>query len=978
MHYRRTLILRWSRRDWLAVLVVALVAAMLVGATVLVVTAGDQTSTLASEFEANGTVTQYDSLDAARADAGRDAVVLPTATASNGAGNSNRVVGIPETGRADIDLPPPPETAVGPVTADVEWRIAGDQATEMTVVTPGGDGGLLPASWLRATPELVERVGPTGAVVVEPSNESTPDEGAPLVGVLSFFIGGTNNLVGILLRGVGIAGLIVGVTTFSIVRLLVSERAQTIRVARATGATPRRIQLPLAARAGLLTGVGVAFGYAIGVIVPNTAINVAVFLGVPTTLSLQVTTTMAPLLSGMLCALVLVGVLSGYLAARAATAVPVARVQPGSTAGAPSWTNRLPGGVRRVGWPTLLAPRTVVPATVTLTAFAMIALLVASVGGLGASLGTDGPTITEPGAPHPVGSEVPESYADALDDATVATSPEIVLLGYRDGEPYLARGGSYESFAAVTGAELTAGRAPAAADEAVVGVDAADTLGLGLDDELTIGGSTDAGIAQVTVVGLYRTGSIDDHQLLVPLATARHLTTVREGHVNLIRTDTAIADSAEPATPTILDVDAPRYSEPDSPIRVTATLWNPGTESKNRTLRTTLGDRRLEQAVTIPPQERTTVRSELEGPTEGRYGLEVTLDEQTVSRTVNVTDTPPLEVAYPAEMVPGEPVQIRVSGSRGEPVENGTVSLARATASLDAAGTAWIHTPEEPGTYELVVQGQGRITRESVEVTTDATRTLAADATVGPANPTVYVRPSATVRLRNPWNRTIESTVAIEGPGTTLVREVAVAPGEHTELTAQLERQPAGVYSLRVSGDGQTLTTESYQVQGDERLGAALAASGYGASGGGLEQAIEYALGNLAVLVAALVGLTALTVVGAMSAVLARAVRAERQTIGVYRATGASPRRMLRIVLVDAARIGAVAALLALGVATLVTAVLADLGELTAFGIALDPWPSPLLAAGLFVGSVALTMVAATVATVSLVGRPVRELLSEQ
>lgn len=978
MHYRRILILRWSRRDWLAVLVVALVAAMLVGATLLVVTAGDQTETLASEFEANGTVTQYDSFDAARAAAGSDAVVLPTATASNGAGDSHRVVGVPEPGQAGIDLPPPPETAVGPVTADVEWHIAGDRATETTVVTPGGDGGLLPASWFRATPELVERVGPTGALVVDPSSESTPDEGAPLVGVLSFFIGGTNNLVGILLRGVAIAGLIVGVTTFSIVRLLVSERAQTIRVARATGATPRRIQFPLAARAGLLTAVGVAFGYAIGVIVPNTAINVAVFLGVPTTLSLQVTATMAPLLSGMLCVLVLVGVLSGYLAARAATAVPVAQVQPGSTADAGSWADRLPERVRRVGRPTLLAPRTVVPAMVTLTAFAMIALLVASVGGLGASLGTDGTTITEPGAPHPVGSELPESYADALDNATVTASPEIVLLGYRDGEPYLARGGRYESFAAVTGAELTAGRAPAAADEAVVGVDAADTLGLGLNDELTVGGSTDAGIAQVTVVGRYETGGIDDHQLLLSLATARHLTTVREGQVNLIRTDTAITDSTAPATPTVLDVDAPRYGEPDSPIRVTATLWNPGTEPRDRTLRVTLGDRRVERAVTIPSQERTTVEAEFEGLAEGRYEVDVGFDEQTVSRTVNVTDTAPLAVAYPAEVVPGEPVQVRVSESRGGPVENGTVSLAGATASLDAAGTTRIRTPEEPGEYELVVQGQGRTARESIQVTADATRALTADATVGPANPTVYVRPSATVRLRNPWNRTVESTVAIEGPGTTVVREVAVPPGERTELTAQLERQPAGAYSLRVSGDGQPLTTEPYRVQGDERLGAALAASGYGASGGGLERALEFALGNLAVLVAALAGLTALTVVGAMSAVLARAVRAKRRTIGVYRATGASPRRMLWLVLVDAARIGAVAALLALGVATLVTVVLADLGALTAFGIALDPWPSLGLAAGLFAGSVALTMVAATVATVSLVRTPVRELLSEQ
>jgi hypothetical protein len=634
--------------------------------------------------------------------------------------------------------------------------------------------------------------------------------------------------------------------------------------------------------------------------------------------------------------------------------------------------DRVPAVLQRLGRPNLLTPRTIIPTTATLSAFAMIVLLIGSLGAVGASFATEGTTITEPAAKHPVASQIPESYAGAIDDPEIATSPEILLFGYRDGEPYLARGGNYDSFAAVTDAELVAGRAPSAPDEAVVGVDAAETLDLEPGDELTMGGSTEAGVAQVTVVGTYETGGIDDHQVLVPLETARHLTTVQAGQVNIIRTETAVSTSEEDTEPIVLGVDAPRYIKPGETIQFEVTVWNPGTEYRETAVSAALGDAGVTQNLTLESQERRTVTFEMDAPGVGDYELAI----GSVRQPLTVTEALPINVMSPSDVQPGERVQVRVSDASDTPVESGSISLANSTVSFNGDGRAWIQTPETGGSYELVARSDdGQEARQRIQVTSDASRTLLAETTLTPAEPTIHVRPTASVTVWNPWDTTAETTVTVAGPGTDIGEQVTLGPGEQTTLTAGLERRPPGEYSVRVSADGQVVSTDRYQVSGDERLGAALAASGHYGGGGGLGNAIEYAIGNLSVLLAALVGLTAITVIGAMSAVLARAVREKRQVIGVYRATGASPRRILKIVLSDTARIGAVSSLLAVGIAIVVTSVLAEFGLLTAFGIALDPQPSPRLAAGLVVGSVALTVTAAFVVTISIVRTPVRTLL---
>ncbi|MFC7071749.1 FtsX-like permease family protein [Halovenus rubra] len=959
MNYIRVLVARWSRRDWLAVLVVALVAALLVGTALLVVTTGEQTTKLAAEFDSNGTITSYDSPAGARAGAGSEAVVLPLSTATNADGESTTAVGIPTAADGRFGLSLPPEGAVGPVTSEAMWTLDGEAATEQLAVTPGSDAGILPQTWVRVDAATVEAAGPASAIAIEATDDPTPDKGTPLVGVLAFLAGGASDMMSILWGGVAIAGVVVAVTIANVVQAVIADRERTIRVARATGATPRRVRLPLAARAGLLTGVGALFGYALGVIIPNIAVNIAISLGLPTTLTLQVTPRIALLLSGTLGVLVGVGLLSGYLTARAAT---MGSVVTHDTAPSGGHGQDTPDPVGELLQPTLLSPRTVLPATATLSAFAVIVLLVASLGGVGASFTTAGTTLAETEAAHPVNSNVPEGYVGVLDDSDIATSPEVLLFGHHNGESYLARGGNYEDFAAVTGADLLDGRAPTGSDEAVVGTHAAELLGVEPGEELVVGGSTERGIARVTVVGVYRTGGIDDNQVFLPLSTARHLSTVETGYVNIVRTSVS-ADT----DPVVVSLDTPARVGPGKSLQVTATVWNPTDDAQEFGVPLTLDNERIDRIVSLEPQELTTVEFEATTLEPGQYTLAVGPFEQ----PLRVGQSPPATLTIPAELPPDTAVQVLVENASAD----ATVTVANETVSVGEEGRAWLRTPSVGDSYEVVVRSGGETFSEPIQVTAEAGQRLVGSVAVEPSTPGVAVTPTATATLWNPWNRTVESTVSIEGPGTDSTEMVQLDPGEETELQLSLARRPAGRYTVSVAVDDGRTETATYRVTGDERLASALAAGGHYGGGGGLGNAIEYVVGNLSVLLAAMVGLTALTIVGAMSAVLSRAVRARRQTLAIYRATGASPRRIFRVVIADAVRIGAASAALAVVVALAVVAVFDAVGLLTAFGITLNPWPSVTILGLVFLGSLVLTVIGAIVSTRSVVRLSVRAVL---
>ena len=225
----------------------------------------------------------------------------------------------------------------------------------------------------------------------------------------------------------------------------------------------------------------------------------------------------------------------------------------------------------------------------------------------------------------------------------------------------------------------------------------------------------------------------------------------------------------------------------------------------------------------------------------------------------------------------------------------------------------------------------------------------------------------AVATLKNPWGEPVTRTVTLAQGDRVAERRLTLDPGETERLRLRLPFQPAGDYTVSVSQEGRVTAETTYTVQGDERLAAALASSGRQSSGGGIAQAVSIVFGNVRVLLGALVALVGTMTVGATTASFARSIHAARDEVGVRRAVGAEPTAIFRLVVGDVLRVGGVSTLLSLLCASGIVWLLLSLGELRLFGVALRPSFSPALLVGVAACALALAVVSACVATVSLV-----------
>jgi ABC-type lipoprotein release transport system permease subunit len=966
--YRAALLRRWSRRDVLAVLVVAASVAFLTGSGLVGHAASTELAGVAAEFESPASVEAHPSPMAARRAAGSEAVVLTLARATRGDGRAVTVVGVParetrfgEDPSFDIPARPPSGTVRGPVDAGEAVTLRGEAGTiEVTVVPRSGSDGL-PDRWYVASPSAVRSLGPSSALTVSPGNGDTP-----VLGVLSFFLVGSRQVLQALGLATGAAAVLLAVTVFGATRMTVRDRTRTLRVARATGARPRTLLALFGARAALQAAVGVAGGYAVGVIAPNAAVNAAVFLGQETTLSLRVERPLLAVLVPAYVALVGVGALGGVLAALPAVRRPPATLTP--QAARTDAESRLPSWFRT----TLLDWRAVVPTATTLGVFLAVAVLVAATAGVVAPLaGGDGATITKAGATHPFASTVPASYATELRVRGTPASGEILALGVTDGHPYVARGANFSAFAQVTPANVTAGREPARPGEAVAGEDLARTLDLSVGDTLLVGGSTRPAIERVHVVGTFRAPDPFDDQLVVTLATARDLAGKGPGQVQFVRTTRRPDGAGEPEI-TVMDVSAPDEVPAGRSVAVSVSLLNPTERDRTRTVRASVGDEGATRQVELAPGERATVALSVPAGRPRNATLQVAEHVQ----SLRVLDPDAIRlVGVPDGAPPGSQPVVRVVTATGSPVAGATVRVGNRT--MAAGDDGRVRVPlSTTGQRRLVASTGNRTTSATVEVRSDAPRAPRGAVSVVPADPTPATRPTATVALTNPWNRTISVPLSVTGPGASTTRTVTLAPDERTSVALTLARRPAGTYEVTVRADGETLTTARYEVAGDPRLAAALATSGRTGASTGVGRALATVLGNVELVVATVLLLAALMTIGGTTAGFASAVHARRRTLGVHRAMGATPRQVFALVLGDAVRVGAVATALALALAGGVLVALDAAGLLTLYGVRVLGTVDPLVLAGAAAAAFALALGGAGLATLGVLRVAPSSLLS--
>lgn len=951
MGYKRVLLTRWSRRDRLAVGIIAVAVAFLVGTTLLLTAAGAQTTQLAEEHQTGQVVTEYDSVSAARATAPADGVVLPFTRVTDASGQPRLVVARPPADSQSAIATDETGVSLGTISAPEQRTltpIAGSGQPVTTQVQPG-QRTVFPDRWYVASRTTVDRLGATGALVITPTSSPAPPVGVPLRNALAFFLFGTRGTLQLLGGTVAASGLLIGVVVFSIARMTVRDRAATIQVVRATGGSRQAIIRVFAIRSGLLSLVGTALGYALGVIGVNAAINAAVFFGLPTTLDVTLSQQAARVIGPIILVVVGIGMLSGAGAAWLLVRGPIVgdHSRPESEF---LIAARIPSFVR----PNILDWRAFIPTAVTLTVFIVFVILVAGMVGVVSPLtASSGATITEPDAPHPVASTVPESYATGLQRDGVAASGEILTFAVDDGQPYTVRGVNYTAFQSVSDVRLTAGRQPATPQEAVIGADLRQTLGVELNDTITVGGLTSDKLDRVEIVGVVKGPGLSDDQLLVTLPVARHLTDKPSGTVQFIQAS-KLPESTRQSTVRITGVSGPTVVPPNSTITASVSVRNTQATEVSRSVTIRFANQTQTRQLRVPAGDTRSVSVQFAAPGPGQY----TISAGDAQQPVEVAPKDALRFgSLPTVAPPNATVLVGMQSPYGDPQPNVTLTTAESQAVTGPDGTARV-TLSASGVTTIRANTTGADRQATVSIRPNASRTVIGSVTVTPATPDVLTAPSAELTLFNPWGTRLTRTVQVTAPGVDTQQTIRLAPSETKRVTVPLAEQPPGTYQVTVITNQTQLASTSVRVTGDERIATVLATGGQQGQTG-IGRAIETVFGNLQIVLSVITGFAGLMTVGGVTAVFAQAVHARRQALGVYRATGAPPTRVARVVLIDSIKIGVAATTTALFGAGLSLWVVDALNLATVYGVRILALPSGWLLAAVIVSAVGITLVGA-------------------
>lgn len=1001
MGYERVLLTGWSRREVLSTLVFAVTAAFLVGTALMLATAGAYTATLEDDLSGTAAVADFDTVAGAETAATAEGIVLPTATVEaslNGERRTVTVVGVPASAPEvvsggsvawrDARLPPSGEVT-GPVDARRTVTFEADDRAVTAPVRPPREETLFAPWWYTAPAGTVERLGPDGALLVEPDGTcAAPCESSPLIGTLPFLVGGFGQMLRTLAAAAGAGGLLVLVVVWGVTRMTVRDRAATIRTVRATGASPTRVLSVLTLRAAAVSGLGVALGALLGVGVTNLVVAVAGLFDVQLSFETALTPGVVQLLGAICVALFLGGVLGGLTAA-----LPVVRCPPATvgrrtrssrfrltgrdssaggrtTGAADDGRHSLLARVAEACSPTIISPRAVVPTAATLTVFVVVVLLVGGFWATFAPLATaSSGTIVESGAAHPLNSRVDAGYADRLRSQGVAASPEVLYATSVGGHPTLVRGANFSAFATVSDVSLRRGERPSGPAEAVVGEDLARTLGVETGETVTIGGSVSPGIRRIRIVGVFDGPGVLDDSLVVPLTTADDLAT-GDGTAHLIRTEPLSPSQAERLSGNgivVTGLSAPDSTVAGGPAVVSVTVENFGATAQRREVTVTVDGSNRTKAVSLTPGERRVLEFEAALGV-GRHRARVA----SFSQSFEVYDPETFRVPpeLPDAAPPNAILYVPARLPNGTLVPDATVSVGGYDYRTNERGVAEVLLPGEPGTYELTIRKRGyRNATHTVAVEENATRTLSGRLSVSPASGTPTTEPNLTVTVANPWGTPLRRTLVLATPSQTEARNLTLGPGNVSRTsfneTGDSDTLPPGSYTFSLASrggpDGRvTLATASYEVRGDASATASLSnPNAVYASGSGIGVTIDRVFGNVQVLFLVVVVLAALSTVGGTTATFAQAVHARGRVIGIRRATGGTDRQLLAVILRDACLLSVPATVLAGVVAGVVVFALQRAGLLMAFGARLTvPTAWPLLAVTA-VSAVALSAVSA-------------------
>jgi ABC-type lipoprotein release transport system permease subunit len=876
MGHERALLARWTRRDWLAIAVIALTTTFLVGTTVTL---------LATSAQIEGEIQSLDGLEAVEVHgAGEEphgAMDLPVATAATANDTNVTVIGVPDrritlTGSFDeatLSAPPPDGVVERESGSASTVHLAGRSGSVTATVQPASNRSVLPPRWYVTSQSTVRELGRTGTFELR-SNDSAnathiPERGTLLLGTPSFLVGGGRELLQLLgLVALG-SGLLIGVTVYSVTRMTVRDRRQALFVVRSTGGTRSRLVGLFGLRAGLLTAVGAGFGYAFGVILVNAILNVATYYGTLTTIDISGSPTDWIVIGGVVGLLWFIGTAAGALSVvGTAYAPPATLMGVGTTA--IEGSSRVADRLRDALGLEVVGVRTIVPMATALTVLVAIAVVSVSVGVTLAPLAgaTDG-VVMSPDASYPLQSQVDKNLVESFRAADIPASPEVLLPQVKDGQPYMLRGVNYSAYANVSETRLHAGHRPTRVDQAVIGDGLARTLGVEVGDRIIVGGGTAFGIDHVTVVGRFSAPGYLDDQLLISLPAAQQLANLDPGAVQIIRTtgveeppppdDNGTATQTPPeddeSTPTpadivVTDVAAPETATPNTSIPIEVTLRNRGERSGSIDLSLPRNGTTRETTIAVNASRERTVTLPISFSRPGNYTVTIGEIYSDIRIDPVPADVVVTNVTVPDTGVVNRSVPVEVTlGNRGGRPGNHTLSLSwngttrNTTVTVDAGNTRRVTLPASfgaPGTYTVTVAGVDSQIRIDEPAPADIVVTNVTVPDTGVVNRSVPVEVTltnqgdqpGTLNLNVPDNGTARNTtVALEGRETRQVTLPAVfgTPGTYnitvagTDYSIQIvESEPGDIVVTNVSAPETAVVNTSIMVdvtllnQGDQ------------------------------------------------------------------------------------------------------------------------------------------------------------------
>ena len=981
MRYETTLLRGWGRREWLTVMIIAVTTAFLIGSATLLLTAGSYTETLEGDIGSSATVTHANSYAKASEQADRSTVVLRFARIEKN-NETYRLIGVPPDAPREIKsasvawrpaaIPQPPSSGLaGPVDQP------GVESFRQTpiAVEPGGQNGLFPPTWYVGSAETLAQLGETGALVIksETGGFSTRGEAVPLIGALPFLIGGVRQII----QTLGIAalggGALILIVVYSVTRMSIRDRTRTIRVVRASGGAPRRLLMTLIGRAVLLTSVGIGTGIITGIATTRGVIAAAAYVGIPVSLEVALTADIVQLILFLSGFLLVIGLLAGIAASWPVISCDPAAIGNGDTNTESTSTTRL----QEIAQPTFLGWRAAVPTTTTLSVFMLVILLTTAIGTAVAPLATTSSgTFVESGAPHPLNSRLSEEYADTLRAQNISASGEVLYAQTRGRTPYLVRGANFSAFSTVTDARLTTGHAPTDATQALIGESLARTLGVSVGEQLMIGGSVSPGINQVELVGAFSGEGITDDQLVVPLKTAQGLAT-KDGSVHLIRTQAGEGSinlqSTSNATRgiAVTDLRGSSVVTAGQPFNISVQTRNLASQTRSQTIRVDIGPQSRSIDIEMQPQTTTQKTVSFTIDEAGEY----TVTAAGVTRMIRVSKPTTLTLpdAFPERAPPGATILVPSVTPEETVVENATAQIGDLERSTGSRGAAIMAVPDTPGQYEVRVSKPGYTpATASVLVDPQATQQVRGQIRVEPETGSQYTQPEITLRVANPWGEFLVRNMTLTAPGTAESRTLELPSGNVTQITVSAaeigfgNQVTPGRYPLELYADETLIARTAYTVEDDSGGGGGTSTdlnveSDY-AEGTAVGRAIENVFGNVQVLFFVMIVLAGMSTVGGTTATFAHAVQASRREIGIYRATGATRRQILRLLVGDALRIAIPAVALSfIGMYGLV-ALLSLSNTLVVFGVRLSVPLTPFIAVSMFAGATILAVVSAVAA----------------